>query len=493
MTMMRKPLMLLILLSSLWLAQGALAVKVAVLPIEDLGTGVNGVDMQVTKLVAEDLKSMGIDVVPQDRIMDFLVSNRIRTVGYLSTYYVLRLREQLGADLVLVGSVCQKNRKAPVGLGLALNLIRTDDSRVVWSNAKGMSRADFVKLLGLDEPSSTQEIMAMLTRDVLATWPEDIEQAMVRMPIFQIESVSIWPKYVVPGQDVECRVRLRSTDDQRPEVFLDVKDIGKIPMTREGASGYVATWKAPLENGKYPIDLIMRWPSGRIKNAVLGSFSVDSTPPAVTLDLKGVRLGDSVAFRDRILAIPKLLHPEPVARWEISVENDQGDVYIREDGYGHLPDKFVWRGQTGGGNKVSPGIYKMVLKVWDKADNMAQCYQKVAVVTRPPVMTLQVRREGGDMIVDIGQEGKVPIAFWRVEMFSEDGRLLKTSEGDELPAKVGVSVPLQKDKKIECIVMLKDILGNSIRRKIKDLTVLAGRESSSGVAEVNQESWVTEF
>ncbi len=482
-----------LILMALWSAEETSAAKVAVMPIEDLGTGVNGVDVHLTNLLIDDLRSMGIEVVPPEEVMDFLVSNRIRTTGYLSTYYVLRLREQLGADLVLVGSVCQKNEKAPMALGVALNLIRTDDSRVVWSGVKGLSRSDLVKVLGLDEPSSTQEIISLLAKEVLSTWPEDIEQTMVRMPVFQIRSVSIWPKYVTPGEEVACRVHLRPMKGKSPEVFLDVKGIGKIPMSKDGRLGYVAVWRAPNQDGKYPVDLIFRWPSGRIKTAILGSFSVDSTAPKVSLDLKGIRLGDSVAFRDRILAIPKLLHPEPISRWEISVENDDGDVFIREDGYGHLPEKFVWRGQTGGGNKVSQGVYRMVLKVWDKADNMAQCYQRVAVVTSPPSMTLQVRREGGDMVVDIGHQGKVPIAFWRVEMRSEDGRVLKASEGDELPVQIGLAVPTKKDHKIECVVMLKDVLGNAVRREIKDLTVLAGKNDTSRSAEIGQGTWVTEF
>ncbi len=477
----------------LFMAGTLYATTVAVFPIEDLSHGVNGVDFNFTRLLSKELKSMGLEVVPEKEMMNFMVRHRIRRVGSLSTYYVLRMREQLGADLVLLGSICQKEEKAPGALGLTLYLLRTDDARVVWSGVEGLSRADMLRLLGIDQPHSTAELLPIVAQDIFASWPDQMEQVLGRIPFFPIQSVSLRPLYVKPGHKLECRLKLRPIGRKAPDLYLNIKGIGTVPMYNDGHWGYTADWFAPVKDGKYPVEAVFHWSSGRTEKTYLGLYCVDSVPPAVTLRLSGVRLGDSVAFRDRIFAVPKLIHPEPISRWEISIEDEKGKSLISEHGTGNLPSRFVWKGQTGGGSSVNQGVYRMVLRVWDKADNMAKSIQKVAVRRTPPSMILQVKRQGSNMFVDLGNKGEVPISFWCVEVRSEDGRVVKTSEGEKLPARIGVNVAEAKNKKLECVVMLKDILGNSARREIKDLVRMANKSSTGGNRGKKQETWESEF
>ena len=91
------------------------------------------------------------------------------------------------------------------------------------------------------------------------------------------------------------------------------------------------------------------------------------------------------------------------------------------------------------------------------------------------------------MVVDLTSRSEVPVAFWRLEMRGDDGNLIKTAEGRELPAKVDVTMP---DQTVECILTAMDILGNQLRREIKDLTVFASQEKTR---DIRRDKWLMEF
>ena len=89
------------------------------------------------------------------------------------------------------------------------------------------------------------------------------------------------------------------------------------------------------------------------------------------------------------------------------------------------------------------GTYTVLLKARDRAQNISVVSEQVAVRRNPPDMVLAATQKGQEMVVDLTSRSEVPVAFWRLEMRGDDGNIIKTAEGRELPAKVDVTMPDQ--------------------------------------------------
>ncbi|MFC1523469.1 hypothetical protein ACFL6N_01635 [Thermodesulfobacteriota bacterium] len=475
------------------------AATVAVFPVEDLSDGLNGVDFELTEDLVNDLEAKGLDVIASQEVISFMARNRIRRLGFLDTVSIFQARDELGADFILYGSVYSREENSSPTLGLNLYLVRTDDARIIWSNSGGVSRASVQHLLGISEPTTKLELLAVLKENILSTWPRELEFAERQQLSLEIEKVNLAPKYIRPGDEVVCSVRLRPSWSSKevPRVFFKVRGRVYLASELEGGNQYKAKWIGSDRDGSYPVTLVVNWPSGRKKIAFIGTYFIDSTPPKVSLNLKGVRLKGTVAFRDQVLIIPHMMEREPISRWKISVINEAGDELMSDSGEGNLPQRFVWRGQLLSGKPADEGIYQIILKSWDRSQNMGIASQHVMFSRTPPAMVLEATNQGNDVTVDISNEGKVPIAFWRMDMYSDDGGILKSVDGENLPARVEYSGHKSADKqKVKCIIVLKDILGNEVRREIDDIQLFAEMNNqpvNEPEITIKDSNWVEEF
>lgn len=416
---------------------------IAVFPIEDLTQGSNGVNREVTEYLAWDLNQRGLDVVAPEAIMDFMARNKVRWLGFLDTRFIIMAKEELGADLVIFGTMSLRAKELSPSLGLTLYLVRTEDTRTIWTGSGGLSEQDIVNFLAIGEEDEKKGLMARLVKDVLQGWPSEFESFDRQQHALELESVDFGPEYVRRGDEVKCSVRLRTkwSDEDMPRVFF--KAAGRVHLAQQSMDGfqYASAWTVKNRDGRYPVTMVISWPSGYKKVAFLGAYSVDSSPPKLVLDLKGVQLEGTVAFRDQVIIIPRFLRREPVARWKLTIEDENGEEQMSRVGYGQLPRRFVWTGKGKDGWPVEEGVYQVSLRVWDRADNMALSSQPVAVARTPPSLVLEAKNRGRDMIVDLSHEGKVPIAFWRMEMRTSGGETIKVAEGSELPVRIDVEMP----------------------------------------------------
>ena len=102
------------------------------------------------------------------------------------------------------------------------------------------------------------------------------------------------------------------------------------------------------------------------------------------------------------------------------------------------------------------------------------------------------------MQVGLRHDGTVPLAYWRLEMWSMEGRIIKTAEGRELPVKFGVELQEADERgEIQGFVFMEDVLGNKSRQKVEDLFLLARtpepKEDKTKKPAPFSESWVDEF
>ncbi len=750
------------------------AASMAVFPVADLSKGDNSVNFELTRYIVEELQYIGVDVLPLDEVIAFMARNRIRYLGYLDTGSVLKVKHELGLDLVMLGTVSQQSDKGKPGVGLSLQLLRSGDAHVVWSDSRGRSVADEQKLLGLNEPHSLEELQKLVTTDLLAGLPADLdeiavppegsEEEMARQP--KIEIVTLGPKYIRPGEQIKCAVRVVTVSDayEAPEVFIKVgsrvhlareardpliyaeyegevyeatreyediikeaeaeanqffreagvdksaplreaeedlprfreadrinqtplreaadddrifraaenldrsplvevqrelkkqdqddsadhffaqlvnsdlkyninyaapgsgeeagdeqgifraaetldrpplveaedngrifreaetldrpplmeaedngrifreaetldrsplveaEDDGRIfreadelsPVRQEAAAGenvpvlqatnensvyyeaswvgsdsmsgtseaqynsigtptvdvamaandsrfFEGIWSGTERDDRYPVSLVLRWPDGKQVVSFLGSYTVDSHPPRIGLDIKGDVYDGIVTFRDKLTILPRLFNREPISHWEIIIEDTMGNVVRKNRGWGNLPTQFVWRGRHTNGLRMPDGIYRIVLKVWDRAENMGSADQSVALMKTPPTIKLSAVQQDKEFSIDISHAGNLPLAHWYLEIRSQSGRVIKSVEGGTLPATVDLQLTtaLKKDK-LFGIVELRDILGNKSRREIDDLYLLALQKKEPEIqekekADIKVESWDADF
>ena len=156
----------------------ARAQTIAVFPVEDLSLGVNSLNMEVTRYLADKIAAKGLNVIREQDVIAFMASKRIRWLGYLDTENILQTKGAMGADLILFGTISQRSEKKSPSYGLTLNMVRTLDAKTIWTSSGGLSLVDIQRLLGLNQPATVDELLPILVGNVLASWPTDLSETL---------------------------------------------------------------------------------------------------------------------------------------------------------------------------------------------------------------------------------------------------------------------------------------------------------------------------
>ncbi|OGQ99173.1 MAG: hypothetical protein A2521_08750 [Deltaproteobacteria bacterium RIFOXYD12_FULL_57_12] len=258
-------------------------------------------------------------------------------------------------------------------------------------------------------------------------------------------------------------------------------------------------WEGMDQDDRYPVSLVLSYPSGLQQTAFLGYYHVDSKAPPVALEMKGHKIDGLATFRDQIVIVPRLLQAEPISKWRITVLNEKGETVVDQGGEDSLPPSLYWRGKGSDGLALPDGVYEVVLQVWDRARNEATAREKVAFRASPPEMVLNVSNSEENVTIDLEQKGFVPVDFWRLELRYQNGKFYKFVEGNKFPAQVEIPLPADlEDRKLECSVLFKNILGGKTSSRIPDLVAYSAKaaaqeaEKAKGDQPVVDE-WVSEF
>jgi len=491
----------------IWLPAIVLAAgtPVAVFPLQELGEGRSDANLPFTRLLAEHLKERGNEIIDIDIVINFMANNRIRTVGYLETFFIYQARSDLGAPFVLTGSVSQRKENPEPSLGLTLNLIRTRDSRTVWTFVGSLSKGEELRILGIGEPETAADLQPLLLDEILGQWPWQTINEEQQIGGINIDSVVLEPKHVSPGDEVHCRVRLRERwyGKQTPRVFFKVGDQLYPAIVSADGSTYEGTWVAGEENGSFPVLLLLEWPDyGRIETTLLGNILIDSALPLLEIKLRGTRLVEGMpVFSKRLIIMPHLLVRKPLSHWRLAFYEENGLKVGDLDGTGNLPETFIWTGSASPeyGGQAFDGVYEITLTAWDLAGNSASATKLVEMNRSLPQVDLKLDTSEEGVIVNLELEGKVPLAFWRLEMWDKEGRILTEAEGKELPVKIKIETPdTVEDQEIEGFLMYQDVMGKRVRQPIQDLLPkLKKQVEEKAEAEKKKKgiskSWVEEF
>ncbi|MFC1843907.1 hypothetical protein ACFLZ5_03880 [Thermodesulfobacteriota bacterium] len=474
----------------------AASVPVAVFPLQELGEGRNDANLEFTRILTEKLSQGGNEIIDIETVIAFMANNRIRTVGHLEALNISRVRRDLGAGFILLGTISQLKEKPEPSMGLVLSLVRTSDIRVIWSYVSSLSTGEERRVLGIGEPQSTAELSLMILEDIIGQWPWQTINEEPQIGSLNIDLAVLEPQYVRPGDEVHSRVRLRHTwpSGQGPRVFFKA-DNQIYPATSDpDGLTYETTWVAGEENGRFQVTLLLEWPYyGRAETTLIGNYIVDGTPPLFEIELQGTRLINNIpVFSRQVVIRPRMIIRKPLSRWRFAIYYDGASPIGEMNGIGNLPQTFTWSGRA----SEEDGIYEVVVEAWDKAGNSVKVSKEVGLNTSLPQVDIALDRSGKELILDLEHDDKVPLQYWRLEMWTREGKILTQAEGKDLPVTIGIELPESvQEHEIQGRLFYEDVLGKRVQKKLQDILpkldkkAVPKEEETKGISK----KWVDEF
>ncbi len=465
--------------------------KIAILPIQDLTHGANGVNFNCTRLLEKNLSKQGIIVINNKQVMASLVKHRIRWTGFLDSYNTYLLGQELKTDYILIGTICQYSNRIEPRVGMTLTLLNTKTSSSIWAWVGSLSIKDFIHPLGLFEPKNAAELLPLLVEKAVKNFPKRLEFTQNVCPNCSIRNVVVRPRFIRSGQDVTCIVRVNSLGHKIIPVFTLQINNTFIKLKLVSHNEYKAIFMGPIKQGCFPLYLIYRI-NNKTYRIYVGNLTVDNEAPKVRLIARGIHIWNAVALKRRLVILPRLNNPEPISRWQIAVCTLDGEKILSQDGPGPLPSRFFWRGQDASGAMVATGVYKIVLDIWDMAGNKAEASIRVAVIRTPPQIKVSSKISNNKLLLTVKNDTDIPLSFWRLEVF-QGGNLLITEVGSKLPVIVKLSIPHKKFTRLFCIVTARDIFGNITKKKFTKTFINKNGKINSFKKTINSSGWTTEF
>ena len=473
----------------------SLGETIAVFPFLDLSQDDNGVNFTITENVRQKLIEDGYEILPENSVVEFMVRNRVRSLGTLSSYELTRLQKELGADYALLGTVCQIEEMPKAKLSMSMQLVRTSDEEIVWSTIKDLHKEDMITLLALNNPETFNDLYREYFSTLFETFMQDVQdQEGPVKPFVDLLFVDMRPLYVKPGEKIDLTVRLYSNvpDENMPKLYLEMSG-KKIQVEMDEDMHFISTsFLAEETDGEHKVSLLAEFPSGEKQKLELDQYTVDSVPPQVSLDLIGKELDDGVYFSKDLHIMSKLLVPERLSMWDVTVFDEYDERVVKQGAEGRMPQKIIWSGLDDKLETIPDGKYKVVATVWDQAMNKAQAEQVVHFRKTKPEVAFYVTQNEDSVTIEIEDQIGYPMEFWFAKVYRENGQLVLQEVGERLPPALEFSVDGLGDKEnLELIFAPRDIYGNSSYFSIPGILGAGTRATQSEI--VPESQWLESF
>ncbi len=468
---------------------------IAVFPLLDLTNGPNGVNYTLSEQVSRVVAEHGFELITDQDIMDFMIRHRIRSLGKLTTYQISQLNRELDADVVMVGTVGELKKSPTAAISICLQLIRTADASVIWAHSASLYYSDLITLLGLQDPETLGDLYNVFFSKLFATFPDTIAEIPVPENMLDVNTVRLTPKYVRPGDEISCKIKLHTPieEGQNGPVIRARVAGEEIPLTLDDEGYYFsASWPAGETAGEQAVSLWGQWPDGREKEIKIGTYIIDDQAPEVELFLGAKEQDNKPYFNRQLTIIPKLPDPEPIVRWEVTVKDEFDEVIVLQSVAQHIPRRLTWKGATNIGAQAPDGDYRITFKVWDRAGWSGSAEADIMLRRQPPDITFEVEEGEKSLTVTVDNLESAPLDYWWLNFFAQDGQLITTVEDEAMPVTISLDLAgPPEDNGVECLLVAKDIYGNRVERKIKDLLTLAVTNEEGEI--LKETEWIEEF
>ncbi len=438
--------------------------SIAILPLENL-SGTPMAPNIVRDYLKKELKGKGWVLITRDEaVEEYLASKRIRYTGAITRLAVREMGKLLGVDAVMVGSVnYYTGDGARVVVGLSCRLISTRDGSIIWANNMTYTGRDFEGFLGMGAVKSLDILASMVVKDLVTSIADRFFIRETALSPFEIERVITYPSIGKAGEVIELRVKIVPLNESPQQVRAHVHG-EEVILEKVGEQEYRGLVYAPDTEGEYMVDIVaMDRAMVPFSFDAAGKLVVDSTPPIIDVSI------DNKIFSSRgrgsVTIDTRLMGIDVIDEWKFAIYDEDGSMIRSDRGFGVLPPKLLWRGETDRKSLVDDGWYTCELTVRDVAGNETVVSRVVRVKNSVPEIKVDVDLLDDIVLFSFEYAPDEPIESWTLIIHDRDGTTYKTIEGDG-PVPDKVEYPVEEGVKLSKMafsIRATDAAGNEFR------------------------------
>ena len=122
--------------------------KIALLPFDNI-TMESSALIRVMPKIRQRLENLGFGVITEDDIANFLCERRLRANSYVSTDIAQAVGRELGAGMIMAGSIVSYKAGEMPKIGIIARLIDSSTGTIIWADYISVSGEDYTVILGL--------------------------------------------------------------------------------------------------------------------------------------------------------------------------------------------------------------------------------------------------------------------------------------------------------------------------------------------------------
>ncbi|MBW2186391.1 MAG: hypothetical protein JRG71_08345 [Deltaproteobacteria bacterium] len=443
------------------------AYSIAILPVADLSKGRNGVDLQITTLLAQRLTNQKISVIDGAKVMTFMVDHAIRRCGELDTLTCRTMANSLSCDTILVTTMLG-NQDNNSELSLIATLYDGKTGQGIWSTLFTRHLNDDQPLLGVGKIVDLFEVKQQLCNELCssleskATTVPEISSELVHD--YRVTEVQITPELVRGDSKLHCRLKIQFFDQAPEYLQLSTGDQTVILQRNTTQHVYEGILHALASDGSHSVNLKIYWNASHQETVPeVSTYQVANQPSELAMrTCSGLELGDMYAFSGSVKLIPTMNPVRPIDCWQLTINNEDGKNVVSEKHNTPLPSQLQWRGIDNNRRQLEIGRYEMVLKVWDLAGNLSEVSSTLYLQPKETeLVSISQKFNSDSHQIELlpAKNIMIPIEHWAITLETDDGVIVYSTKGQYLPALVDLPPQLNYDE-LSCSVRVLDQLGN---------------------------------
>jgi hypothetical protein len=458
--------------------------SIAVLPLENLTDNPESTAV-VLEHIKRELKGKGwVLITKSETVEKFLSKRRVRYTGAITRLTVREMGKVLGIDAVLVGSVTQFSAtKVKATVGVTARIVSALDGSILWVDNRAYTTRDFEGILGLGAVTSLDELSSIVVKDLANSIADKFFIKEASLSPFEIERVAAYPALGKGGEEISLRVKVLPILEEPKEVKVVVEGV-EVDLTMVDEEEYEGKVMSPEGEGVYFVDVIaMDQSMTPFSFEAAGKIVVDNTPPKISMTLDKNIFASTK--RKPVIISTKLLSLDDIDEWSIEILDKDGTRVRGDRGYGTVPKKLMWRGDTDARSVAEDGMYTCRFSVKDVAGNKTVITDMLRLKNSPPAIRVGIDIMDDVMLFMFDYDAEEHIASWEFSIHDRDGKLVKRTEGEgDVPEKIEYPLDNEIDfRRLAFSLTAQDDAGNSFEMTKPLSAMLTGRIPFAGLKE----------
>ncbi len=420
---------------------------VALMPFGDFT--VDGLSIDMTRLVVEELKRHQLDVIAQEVLEDFLAKRRVRRAEFLDRPTIRAMGASLNVDALVMGTVSMLSGGENPHVSVSAQMVDCENAAIVWADSVSRTGADYAGFLGLGRITSLEKLVNVVVGELFESLPVKVASLNRFPPSFEVVRAGFFPDALRSGETAQVTMEIKEIMGKVRDIKAFVMDNEITLYSRDGRF-YGGTATAPPIEGTYPLAVYItdRW-NRLFSMDALASMTVHNTPPKIVLTPRQKIVSpNNDGIKDFVLFVPEVLEAIALKSWKVEIADEEGQVVRSESGVEGLPQAFMWRGVDDQNRPVKDGAYFCRLVAQDEAGNTTTALSEGVVVDgTAPEAVVHIRAEVDEgMVLSITAKDRSKIDYWELSVLDASGREVDRFEGKgELPETVTADIK-KKDR-----------------------------------------------